>query len=103
MCADWRERENLERYVDPQGPNSDRLFHGLIYIPGMRGLQRILSTAREYSVPQIPAGIKNFLQLGYEDDNFSDNGYWSRDDGTGDQCAGLPDAYVIIRIRHGSR
>src|SRR5262245_50328066 len=30
-----------KRYVDPQGVNSDRLYHGLIYIPGMRGLRRI--------------------------------------------------------------
>src|SRR5689334_14130347 len=24
-----------KRYVDPSGPNSDRLYHGLIYIPGV--------------------------------------------------------------------
>ena len=27
-----------------------------------------------------------FLRLGYEDDDYSDNGYWGHDDGTGDQC-----------------
>src|SRR5579875_947853 len=26
-----------KRYVDPEGPNSDRLYHGLITIPGVTG------------------------------------------------------------------
>ena len=42
-----------------------------------------------------------YLILGYEDDGYSDNGYWGRegDDGTGNQCAGLGNAYVIATIQ----
>jgi hypothetical protein len=48
------------------------------------------------------------LHLGYEDDNYSDNGYYSHDDGTGDQCKtnttkgidGGP-AHVTITIYRG--
>ncbi len=94
-----------KRYVDPQGPNADRLYHGLISIPGLtHGLVRLkdygLKTER-----QIPTGATGslHLQLGYEDDGYGDNGYWGRegDDGTGGQCKGLPNAYVVIAIRRG--
>src|SRR6478672_10318005 len=27
-----------KRYVDPQGPNSDRLYHGLIQLPGIHAM-----------------------------------------------------------------
>ena len=42
------------------------------------------------------------LWLGFEDDNYYDNGYWGRDgdDGTGDQCKGLPNAFVKVEIFH---
>jgi hypothetical protein len=42
------------------------------------------------------------LKLGYEDDHYSDNGYWSHDDGTGDQCKGQPNAWVVIAIHHNA-
>jgi hypothetical protein len=91
-----------KRYVDPQGPNADRLYHGLIWIPGATpGLVRIASVI---SRPQsIPLGIdpaQSYLRLGYEDDDYGDNGYWGHDNGTGDQCRGLPNAYVVVTIEH---
>jgi hypothetical protein len=54
----------------------------------------------------IPTGIdasQLFLRLGYEDDNYGDNGYWGRDDGVDDQCKGLPNALVIVTIRRGGK
>lgn len=91
-----------KRYVDPQGPNSDRLYHGLLWIPGINGgLQRLEGmVGRTYSIPQhIPKELL-FLRLGYEDDNYGDNGYQDRngDDGTGDQCRGLGDAWVRLTV-----
>jgi hypothetical protein len=53
-------------------------------------------------VQSTPEAAKSFLQLGYEDDNYSDNGYYGHDDGTNDQCKGVGDAYVVITIRHAS-
>jgi hypothetical protein len=113
-----------KRYVDPSGPNSNNLYHGLIKVEGVtnafkpslqageEGLIRMqtfmTSTKKEKGqfrgvlrMPKeaTPAQLKRlFLQLGYEDDNYSDNGYYSHDDGTGDQAKGVGSAYVIIDI-----
>ncbi len=38
------------------------------------------------------------LELGYEDDGYSDNGYYSHDDGTGDQCRNVGNAFVHLII-----
>jgi len=85
-----------KRYVDPQGPNSDRLYHGLIRLPGMDGLRRIREVI---GTPQeIPRDRSGRLELGYEDDDYSDNGYWGKDDGTGGQCRGVENAWVEIVI-----
>lgn len=71
-----------KRYVDPSGNKSDRLYHGLIAIPGATaGLVRISSVTGPLTVTATGT-----LKLGYEDDDFGDNGYWSPDDGTDGQC-----------------
>jgi hypothetical protein len=108
-----------KRYVDPQGPDSYRLYYGLIGIPGatpgadvglLIPISKVATTvldSREWrGVVTIPRNVVNsynlFLRLGFEDDNYEDNGYWGRDgdDGTGDQCKGLPNAYVKVEIFH---
>jgi len=97
-----------KRYVDPSGPNADRLYHGLVWIPGVIGgpaakgvppdLKRIAGYVNHTRL--VPSGVKTagFLSLGYEDDDYGDNGYWGHDDGTGDQCKGVGNAFVIITI-----
>jgi hypothetical protein len=92
-----------KRYVDPEGANSDRLYHGLIGVPGVLPMQRI--QAFGLGVPHtIPAGLPASatfpLQLGYEDDDYSDNGYWGHDDGTGNQCKKVGNAFVVVTIKH---
>ena len=90
-----------KRYVDPQGDNSDRLYHGLISLPGISvgKVERIGTYIGKVST--IPDSIQNVsLVLGYEDDNYGDNGYWRHDDGTGDQCKGVGDAWVKLHIVH---
>jgi hypothetical protein len=107
-----------KRYVDPQGPNSDRLYHGVIWIPGITGGLPIRNQPqpskrlaemnnKTFVLPtQVflppPADWRSewssYLRLGYEDDDLSDNGYSGHDDGTGDQCKGVGNAYVNITI-----
>lgn len=97
-----------KRYVDPSGPNADRLYHGEIWIPGINnGLQRIKDFAAFHKPVQIPSPLPAnlaagslVLHLGYEDDGYGDNGYYSHDDGTEDQCKNSTNAYVIISIGH---
>ena len=92
-----------KRYVDPQGPNSDHLYHGLISIPGViKGgfvrIQKIIG--RKIYVPRNAKKDSLYLKLGYEDDHYGDNGYWSHDNGTNDQCKGIGDAVVKINVIH---
>jgi len=42
------------------------------------------------------------LILGYQDDDYGDNGYWGHDDGTENQCKYEPNAWVEIYIRPGA-
>ena len=71
-----------KRYVDPIGNKSDAFYHGLIQIPGAHAsLARIQNVTGPVTATQ--AGP---LILGYEDDAYGDNGYWSHDDGNDDQC-----------------
>jgi hypothetical protein len=95
-------------YVNPSGPNSDRLYHGKIWIPGIdNSLTRIkdftaFKAARGIASP-LPAGLNPadmYLRLGYEDDGYGDNGYYSHDDGTQNQCKNSVNAFVIISIGH---
>jgi hypothetical protein len=112
-----------KRYVDPQGPNADRIYHGLIEIPGVTNKFKASPSGKKGLVRFSDMGLKNistgqfkgefvvgdlskvaakdrYLRLGFEDDNYGDNGYSSRnsDNGTGDQCKGLGDSYVVITI-----
>ncbi len=91
-----------KRYVNPSGPNSDRLYHGLIQIPGVHSdLVRIAGVVgRTVTVPPTINPQNAFLRLGYEDDGYSDNGYWGHDDGTENQCRGVGNAYVTLTIAH---
>jgi hypothetical protein len=97
-----------KRYVNPSGPNSDRLYHGLVQIPGATaGLVRLSGVAgKTLAIPagfSAPAGQTLHLTLGYEDDDYHDNGYYSHDDGTGNQCAGTAGgpAWLKLTILHG--
>ena len=92
-----------KRYVNPSGPNSDRLYHGLIQIPGVHSdLVRIAGVVTQPA--QVPATLNPqnaVLRLGYEDDNYGDNGYRGHDDGTENQCRRVGNAFVVLTIVHG--
>jgi hypothetical protein len=94
-----------KRYVNPSGRNSDRLYHGLIQIPGVESDLVRISGAINHPI-SIPNGINPqnaTLRLGYEDDGYGDNGYYSRnsDNGTENQCINLGNAFVTLTIKHG--
>jgi hypothetical protein len=90
--------DTWKRYVNPSGDNSDHLYHGLISIPGVtQGLVRLQSVVGNSALPASTGGS---LSLGYEDDDLSDNGYWSHDDGTENQCQGVGAASLDIGITH---
>ena len=106
-----------KRYVDPQGPNSDRLYHGRVWIPGATdGLVRISAVQDRplivgkrppHEEPQQQLRVK----LGYEDDDYSDNSFdsclrflgicYRKDDGTADQCRGAGDPAVTFTVARG--
>src|SRR5215510_7924547 len=104
-----------KRYIDPLGPNSDRLYHGMILIPGAIGnlpadnLSRfariLIEKGHTFTVKAITEPRKQHLWLGYEDDGYGDNGYWGQDEGTQGQCkignAFLEHAFVLVTIVHG--
>ncbi|TWP54335.1 hypothetical protein FKR81_01935 [Lentzea tibetensis] len=83
-----------KRYVNPASDND--LYHGLITIPGATAhlvrLQNVVG--RQFVV----GGRGGSLILGYEDDGYSDNGYYSHDDGTSGQCRNSVNAFVHIVI-----
>lgn len=103
-----------KRYVDPL-PESDQLYHGMILIPGAIGqlpaddLSRfariLIEKGTTFTVKPITEPRKQHLWLGYEDDNYSDNGYWGQDEGTQGQCrignSWVEHAFVVVTITHG--
>jgi len=91
-------------YVDPRKQNPTPDFYGQIRLPGMTSFIRIkdlLSSGGEYQVRSDASGDM-FLKLGFSDFRHTDNGYWGRlgDDGYDNQCSGIGNAWVEIKIVH---
>jgi hypothetical protein len=105
-----------KRYVDPLGDNSDKLYHGMVLIPGAIGelpandLDRfariLIIKGHNFPVKAITEPRKQHLWLGYEDSKYSDNGYNDQDAGTQGQCrignSWVEHAFVFITIIHGA-
>jgi hypothetical protein len=84
------------KYVNPIGPNSDKLHFGQIMIMGVtNGLERISFYVDK---PARQATMDGFLHLGYTDNRYDDNGYYNEDNGVQNQCMGEYAAYVKIKI-----
>jgi uncharacterized repeat protein (TIGR01451 family) len=108
--------DTWKRYVNPSGGATDRLYHGKIFIPGATaGLVRVSSITSPYQhqplhliINKLPPhydGSPLYLELGYEDEDYGDNGYWGHDDGNNDQCKYENDggpAWLEITIIHHS-
>ncbi len=96
-----------KRYVKPLGPNSETLYSGTIWIPpftaGLVRIEQVLG--KVLVVPSTSTANQEsplYLRLGYQDDDYGDNGYWGHDDGTQDQCKGVGPAWVEVTITPGS-
>jgi hypothetical protein len=96
--------QTWRRYVDPVGPNSNRLYHGLIKLPGMPAAVRLADfmKSNSHTVPNNAAGDRS-LRLGYEDDSYANNGYWGHDDGIDNQCKDVGKAWVEVVITRALR
>ncbi len=89
-----------KRYLNPSGDESDKYYHGLISIPGVtNGLEQMSKYNAKYLVMPRSVGAVP-LVLGYSDENggYGDNGYWGHDDGDGDQCKGVENAWIEIQV-----
>jgi hypothetical protein len=97
-----------KRYVNPSGPNSDRLYYGTVWIPSVVGTSAAAQAkfkdvnGHTFGIPANANPAQTYLRLGYLDDGYSDNGYYSPDNGTDDQCKNQPHARVVITIVHGA-
>jgi hypothetical protein len=121
-CVHTGERgRSWKQYVDPSGKDSDRLYHGLIWIPGARiqnGVDQLITPVatslvhissvigQEFVIQDIRGATEPFLRLGYEDDDYNDNEYPTAPphaprNRPGDSCDQLPDARVTIQISRG--
>ncbi len=98
-----------KRYVDPSGSNSGprdpQLYHGSIDLPGAPGgLIPLIDVVGQRR--QIPLGLTNHdalqLHVGYADDGYGDNGYYSHDDGNNDQCKNVGPAFIQLTITHAA-
>jgi hypothetical protein len=105
--------DTWKRYVNPWGSGPDPKYHGLIRIPtaepagsGLVPIQSVVGGLQ--TVTGAGVGVSQLvLHLGYEDDDYSDNGYSEHDDGNDDQCkmTGSNDggpAHVTITIYRGT-
>ena len=102
-----------KRYVNPGGPESDTKYHGLVRIPtGTKdGALVRINTVIQKQIQVTGTGVQLsqlFLSLGYEDSDYTDNGYDGHDDGTDNQCHTDPSrgidggpAHVTITIYRG--
>ncbi|GAB1646546.1 hypothetical protein [Krasilnikovia sp. MM14-A1259] len=83
-----------KRYVDPLADNG--LYHGSFHIPGATSGLTWFQYAN--GSKWYVSGNGGPLVLGYQDDGYGDNGYWGHDDGTGNQCKNVGNAWVHIVI-----
>jgi hypothetical protein len=97
-----------KRYVNPSsnpGPSTSDLYYGSMEIPGPLAKTRfskLIGKTVTISPSIISPPNLETLVLYYADDNYSDNGYYDHDNGTGNQCAGADGgpAHVTLTIVH---
>ena len=93
-----------KRYVDPiddKGDGADKYYGEIRVARAMDKLQPIAEWIDcPIVVPRDARDGESFLELGYVDDYYEDNGYWGggSDDGTRAQCAGGTKAFVRIEV-----
>jgi Beta/Gamma crystallin len=90
--------DTWKRYVNPGGGGADHLYHGLVRVPTgrlagtdvgntMTRIEHVVGRPITVTGEGVPES-QLVLHLGYEDDDYTDNGYDRHDDGSEDQCKG---------------
>ena len=90
--------DTWKRYVNPGGGGADHLYHGLVRVPTgrlagtdvgntMTHIEHVVGRPITVTGEGVPES-QLVLHLGYEDDDYTDNGYDRHDNGTEDQCKG---------------
>jgi len=104
-CAQTgRSGASWDEYLWPQGDDAPTYYAGTAYIQGVTGSsgRRIgsLLSCQPFLVtaPHPGEPPDRFLSLGYEDNNYSDNGYWKHDNGQRDQCKNVGPAWVEVTV-----
>ncbi len=92
-----------KRYVNPLGPDAPNYYSGTVWINGVTGeFDRIGGLINQtFTVPIFKNSALNkelILNLGYQDDDFSDNGYWNHDNGNPAQCVNIGPAFVEVTV-----
>ena len=90
-----------KRYLYPYSDSDS--YHGMVYLPnGPQGKDTVLFWIEKLKgAYTIPDGSPNsVLRLGYQDDQYDDNGYDRHDDGTDGQCVGLGPVVVMVEVEH---
>lgn len=91
-------------YTNPVGNNSNKWYAGVLWIrtvtptstdffPQHRFLPNLVATELT-----IPPNAKAEIRIGYQDNNYSDNGYYSPDPGIDNQCLNITEADVTFDI-----
>lgn len=92
-----------KRYVNPSGSGAELYYSGTVSIPQViHRPQRLGGLVHQpLHVPWTAPRQGLFLRLGYQDDDYRDNGYYGHDDGTENQCRGVGAAWVTVTVGRG--
>jgi hypothetical protein len=96
--------QTWKSYTHPQGSDSGRLYSGTILIPGATPGDTLVRIGGwiDKRLPIPHNAPPSHLSLGYQDDGYGDNGYYSHDNGNNDQCKGVGAAWVTVTIEHNA-
>ena len=91
--------QSWELYVNGQDDDGklDGMHYGTIQIRGVTGDSHAQSL-KHWIGPPFIVPVGGHLALGYNDDNYDDNGYWGFDGGSNNQCPGQTKAGLDIII-----
>src|SRR5262249_42114130 len=91
------------RYLQPKEPDEENWYAGTVVIPGVSGSYDRIGKYVGHGWQYIPlhAPPKNFLTLGYQDNQLDDNGYYNHDNGDDGQCENTGPAWIEVTVLSG--
>jgi hypothetical protein len=94
--------DTWKQYVVPLtgGGDHDNMYYATLSIDGVNPVGVPQRLAHFVDTPIVIPRAAH-LRLGYVDDGYGDNGYYSHDNGVRDQCKNVGEVTVTVRIEHG--